>query len=312
MADPLKIIAWADANQFPVLERAMMSGLIDVIGIGSPDPDEGISLSKAMKIEQLKDLRSALHGTDHDIAWIAARDALDAAARSAIRTSTRPVATSTLPPDPVLELLAEPDDGLPAHLVPMMRQSPGFIAATGALDVFGRIECVHISMTSGQEQSSPWARLYDAMDIILHMLGEPDEVFAAHAGPRPLKADGLAGLAGHFSVAARFPNQATATIVVSDGGGSWDRRMLVLGDEGRLIVNDHAAEWTHVEGNKDESGSAGEEPAGAGDLVAQQLKRIVEDVMEPEPPGTRGRVLKLCESARISCLTGQAEGVITP
>ena len=312
MANPVKIIAWADANQLEVLQRALASGLIDVIGIGSPDPDDGIALSKALKVEQVKDLRSALHGTDHDIAWIAARDALDTAARSAIRTSERPVASSTLPPDPVLELLAEPDDGLPAHLVPMMRQAPGYIAAAGALEGFGRIECVHISMTSGQEQSSPWARLYDAMDLVVHMLGEPDEVFAAHAGPRPLQADGLAGIAGHFSVAARFPNQSTATMVVSDGGGSWDRRMLILGDEGRLIVNDHGAEWTHVDGARDESGASSDEPVGAGVLVAQQLQRIVEDVMEPEPPGTRGRVLKLCESARISCLTGQAEGVISP
>ena len=48
------------------------------------------------------------------------------------------------------------------------------------------------------------------------------------------------------------------------------------------------------------------------EIIHAKQELMTEDVMEPEPPGTRGRVLKLCESARISCLTGQAEGVITP
>lgn len=310
MSTPLQVTAWADANQLKMLQRARATGLIEYIGIGSPDGDAARTLAQALDVPRVEDLRSALIEGEHDIAWIAARDALDADVRSAIRAGDRPVATSTLPPDPVLQLLEEDDGGLPAILVPQMRQSRGFLSAAGALDELGHIECIHISMTSGPEQSSPWARLFDAMDVILHLLGEPDELFAVHAGPRPIQPDVLAGLDGHFSLALRFPNRATATIVVSDGGGTWDRRLLVLGSEGRLIIDDHTTQWTTLDGTRAEADSeAPDDAVDAGRLVANQLHRIVEQVTEPEAPGTTGRVLRLCETARLSCLTGQAESM---
>ena len=310
MSTPLQVTAWADANQLQMLERARATGLIDYIGIGSPDADAATELARTLDVPKLDDLRAALIEGDHDIAWIAARDALNTDARNAIRSGSRPVATSTLPPEPVLQLLEEDDNGLPAELVPQMRQSPGFLSATGALEELGHIECIHISMTSGQEQSSPWARLYDAMDVMLHLLGEPDELFAVHAGPRPILPDVVAGLDGHFSLAMRCPNRSTATIVVSDGGGTWDRRMLILGAEGRLIIDDHSAQWTTLDGNSEASDATGPESStDAGQLIADQLQRIVEQVAEPDAPGTSGRVLRLCETARLSCLTGQAETV---
>ena len=311
MSTPLQVTAWADANQLKMLERARATGLIDYTGIGSPDADAAIELARALDVPRLDDLRAALIDDEHDIAWIAARDAMDADARTAIRAGTRPVATSTLPPEQVLQLLEEDDSGLPAELVPQMRQSPGFLSATGALAELGHIECIHISMTSGQEQSSPWARLYDAMDIALHLLGEPDELFAVHAGPRPIQPDVLAGIDGHFSVAMRCPNRSTATIVVSDGGGTWDRRMLILGAEGRVIVDDCTAHWTTRDGTSAESEPQPADAVDAGQLIARQLQRIVDQVAEPDPPGTKARVLQLCDTARLSCLTGQAETVNT-
>ena len=47
--------------------------------------------------------------------------------------------------------------------------------------------------------------------------------------------------------------------------------------------------------------------SGVGELAAHHLRRVLESVEEAEAPETTGRVLALCESARVSCLTGQAE-----
>lgn len=309
MTDPVRMLVWADRNQESMLERSLDTGLVAMQRIGSPDDHAGRDLADRFGAAQATDLRAALAEGEFDIAWITARDVIDQSMRDAIRACPKPVATSTLPVDPVMDLLSEPDHGMPARFVPRMRQSRGCVSAMQLLEDFGRIECVHVSMTAGQQQTSPWALLYDAMDMVHALLGVPDEVFAAHAGARSLQPDVIAGITGHFSVALRFPGQTAASIVCSDGGGSWDRRVLVLGSGGRLIIDDDHVEWTLPDGEAADAGSteSAETANGVGELAAHHLRRVLESVEEAEAPETIGRVLALCESARVSCLTGQAE-----
>ena len=69
------------------------------------------------------------------------------------------------------------------------------------------------------------------------------------------------------------------------------------------------AEWTMPDGQRSDPDTT-REPVivhGAGQLSAHHLRRVLEGVEEAEAPETIGRVLALCESARVSCLTGQAE-----
>lgn len=293
-----------------MLENAAACGAIELIGIGSPDANAATALAHALDVPRLDDLRAALINDDHDIAWIAANDALDADARIAIRAGSRPVATSTMPTDSMLGVLEEGE--LPARLVPTMREVDGYCIANGALEALGRIECVHASMICRSGQSSPWARLYDAMDIIHHLLGEPDEVFAVHAGPRPLQTDTLAATTGHISAAMRYSNRASATIVASDRGGDWDRQVLIFGEHGKLMIDDRDATWIHPDGQWEPPGTlSADAPPGVGGLIAEQLRRIVEGMLDPDPPGTGNRVLQLCETARLSCLTGEAERIRT-
>ncbi len=309
MSEPVRMLVWADRNQESMVERSLETGLVGIRSIGSPDDHAGRDLSDRFAAPQTTDLRAALAEGDFDIAWITARDVIDRPLREAIRACPRPVATSTLPIDPVMDLLSESDHGMPARFVPRMRQSRGCVSAMQLLEDFGRIECVHISMTAGQQQTSPWALLYDAMDVVHALLGIPDEVFAAHAGERSLQPDVITGITGHFSVALRFPGQAAASIVCSDGGGTWDRRILVLGSGGRLMIDDDRVSWTLPDGATADAGSteSAEETYGVGELAAHHLKRVLEAVEEAEAPETIGHVLAMCESARISCLTGQSE-----
>lgn len=309
MSEPARVLIWADRNQESLIERSLDTGLITMHSVGSPDDHAGRDFSDRFSVPQSTDLRASLAEGDFDIAWITARDVIDQSLRETIRSCSRPVATSTLPTDPVLDLLSETDHGMPARFVPRMRQSPGCISAMQLLEDFGRIECVHVSMTAGQQQTAPWSLLYDAMDMVQALLGIPDEVFAAHAGAHSLQPDVIAGITGHFSVALRFPGQAAASIVCSDGGGNWDRRVLVLGSGGRLIIDDHRVEWTMPDGTRSDP-DATITPGidhGAGHLAAHHLRRVLEGVEEAEAPETTRRVLALCESARVSCLTGQAE-----
>lgn len=309
MSEPARVLIWADRHQESLLERSLDTGLITMHAVGSPDDHAGRDLSDRFSARQATDLRAALAEGDFDIAWIAARDVINHSLRETIRSCSQPVATSTLPTDPVLDLLSEADHGMPARFVPRMRQSPGCISAMQLLEDFGHIECVHVSMTAGQQQTAPWSLLYDAMDMVQALLGIPDEIFAAHAGAHSLQPDVVAGITGHFSVALRFPGQATASIVCSDGGGNWDRRVLVLGSGGRLIIDDHRVEWTMPDGLRSDPDTTSEPVIvhGAGQLAAHHLRRVLEGVEEAEAPETIGRVLALCESARVSCLTGQAE-----
>ena len=74
------------------------------------------------------------------------------------------------------------------------------------------------------------------------------------------------------------------------------------------MANDRVS-WTMPDGDAADAASddGSEVMSGVGELAAHHLRRVLESVEEAEAPETTGRVLALCESARVSCLTGQAE-----
>ena len=48
----------------------------------------------------------------------------------------------------------------------------------------GKVDAV--SATAGDHQTSRSSLALDAFDLVTHLLGEPDEIWAAHAGPLPV------------------------------------------------------------------------------------------------------------------------------
>ena len=94
-----------------------------------------------------RDLRKILR-SNADVVWLAAPQTLDADARGLVRAATMPVATSSPPPAALADLLSEPDGGMPAHFIPLLRGGAAFQSAATALEGFGLVHCVHVSATA--------------------------------------------------------------------------------------------------------------------------------------------------------------------
>lgn len=297
-----RVAIWAGADQVPLLRRAIDAGAFETPAIGCSDATGAVALSQALDQPVETDLRAVL-SVDCDVIWMAAPRALDTDTRTMLRSVNCPVATSAPPPAALAELLEEPDGGMPATFIPLMRGGPTWAAAESALEGFGQIHCVHVSATAGDYQTSLRALLLDAVDLVTHLIGEPDEIWSAHAGQQAVSADPTAELSGHIAAAMRMGTKQAASLSISDGGGSWIRRVVLLGDGGRIIVTDAGVSWTDPEGVNQEAAPT-ENRVTAGELAAWHLKRLAEG--RPQLRTTLAAAVVM-ETARLSCLTRQVE-----
>ncbi len=301
-----RVAIWATGQQHTLIERALNAEgpgePLTLAVVGAADAQAAEALASRFKVPAVTEVRGVLHA-EVDVIWLAAPGVLDADGRSLVRTASVPVATSAPPPAELADLLAESDGGMPALFLPLMRGGAAFQSASTALESFGEIHCVHVSATAGDHQTSNSALALDAFDLVAHLLGEPDELWAAHAGPLPITPDPVVDRPGHLTAAMRFGRERAASITVSDGGGSWIRRVVILGEGGRLIVTDEGVSWTDPEGRSQEAPPT-EGQSNAGELAGWHLRRMAEG-----RPLTQVSIdaAILQEAARLSCLTRQVE-----
>jgi hypothetical protein len=204
------------------------------------------------------------------------------------------------------DLAASPELGLAMTFVPLMRRSPGFRAATDSLPQFGEVQCVNIFFRCGPGQGTLYARLFDAMEVLHSLCGQPETINAAASGPLPDVPDSLAAMQGHMTINMRFKPNRCACIALSDSAGSWFRGVTVLGEGGCLRISDDGFEWIGQDGRLIDQHRE-EDPLSPGELIGMQIARLREDLDQSDPPINALTLVSLCEAARLSCLTGQDE-----
>lgn len=301
-----QLAIWAHPNQTRLLQRAIAEGprgdRLNPVVVGCADEHGAAMLGDGLGTASCTDLRDVLQA-EADVVWLAAPRTLDADARGLVRAAAMPVATSAPPPAALSDLLSEPDGGMPAIFIPLLRGGAAWQSAAAALDNFGTVHCVHVSSTAGDHHTSRASLALDAFDLVTHLLGEPEEIWAAHAGPLAVTPDPTVERSGHLTAAMRFGTERAASITVSDGGGTWVRRVVILGEGGRLIVTDEGVSWTDPEGVSQEAPPT-EGQANAGELAGWHLRRLAAGRDVPRISLEAAVVL---ESARLSCLTRQVE-----
>ncbi|MCP4759307.1 MAG: hypothetical protein GY894_07960 [Planctomycetes bacterium] len=302
-----RIAIWAADNQLRLIERALAEGpsenRLEAVIVGCEDQQAADSLAETLGAgSATNDVREVLQSAA-DLVWLAAPRTLDTDTRSMVRGANMPVATSAPPPAALPDLLSEPDGGMPALFIPLMRSGEAFRSASTALENFGDVHCIHVSSTAGDHQTSRSALALDAFDLVTHIMGTPDEIWAAHAGSLPVSPDPTVERSGHLTAAMRFGTERAASITVSDGGGTWIRRIVILGEGGRIIVTDEGVSWTDPDGKAQEAPPT-EGQANAGELAGWHLRRIAAGGDTPTISLNAAIVL---ESARLSCLTRQVE-----
>jgi hypothetical protein len=337
-------ICWLSLDQLP-LARAVAEqvGGLRIVGVGSPD--RASSAAAELGTRPLDDLRQALATEEADLFWLAAPGAFgagegaseDAAALAAARARGSLVVSLEPIPASATDLAAGGgwlDPGgrgalRPADCCacgPRLRLGRPFREAQEVLESFGPVRSAMVESWRRPSQGSLGAQVYDAMDLLCALLGEPQTVDAAHVAPGIAGGrgggwgrqvgDSLRGWRGDLTASLRFDDGRTASLVASDHAGRWNRTVTLLGEAGRLRLFDDGFEWIDPAGEKVDSSrqSTREAPGGVGGVGRHEVAAIVDDLSRrldpaiPAPgPADHASVLALCQATLLSARTGQCE-----
>ena len=302
----IRVVAWAEPGQTPLLREAVEDGTLALAAVGSPDTADGTQLSEDLATERTTTLRDAILRDDVDMLWIASPQPIEKDERRLLREARAGTVTTEPLPASAADVLGDPDEARTAHFVPLMRQGPGFERAGDIFDTFGERQAAHIFLGCGPGQGTLFARLFDAMDLAEAIGGTVEQVHAALWRPLGGVPETLRSLTGTLTINLRFRDNRCASLCISDCAGAWLRRIVVVGDGGCLRIDDGGFEWIAPDGRTIDAHREKRTPS-PGELVARQVRRLLEGRDGINPPPDTARLLALCEAARLSAKTGGPE-----
>lgn len=218
-----------------------------------------------------------------------------------------------------------------AQPVPLLRLCRACRDAADVLEQFGHIRAVHVEAWCGPSQGTLGARLFDALDCIVALLGSPEQVDATYVWPARGRAihaaagETLRGLSGDLSASLRFSDGRAATIAISDHAARWSRSLTLIGDGGRLHISDDSASrsgtgtggftWLAADGRGLDTSRPARRRRGQEerpdealvDALADQLARLLDPRTPAPAPTDYAAVLAAAGAALLSARTGEAE-----
>lgn len=327
---------WLEPSQVE-LARAILdaTGMIPAF-VGGPESASrtGPPLAESFEGSQpLDDPRRALTALDADLvlfltsAGQSSADALDdAAALSEARE--RGLRVASLEPTPASALDSarfERDTGTPeaVRIVPSMRRARVMGHVIELLETVAPVRTLSISLRNGRGQGTLFARLFDAMDIVLALLGEPETIDASVCGPAVpgrvhlAPGDSLRQLRGDLTANLRFAHACAASVSLSDNAGRWFRGVTLVGHGGSLRFDDSSYELIDPTGKTVDASSAHERRgkkatnnAGndlAAHAIGEQIHAMFDMHAPATPPRSTATVLAMAEAALLSARTGSPE-----
>jgi hypothetical protein len=235
-------------------------------------------------------------------------------------------------------------DRLPLWVVqsPLSRWSASVRAARDVAEQLGPVRSMSIETIGPAWAGSLGARVFDAMDLAMLFLGEPESIDAAFDAPsegglRPTSGDTLRDLRGDLTANLRFGGGRSAAVYASSEAGLPRVRATLIAFKGRVTVGSGGFEWINADGTVVESPGAGavggvgaggvaaggrDGPAGIDALaqfaspIADQLLRLdsagaEHDMRCGASAGNAATTLAMAQAALLSCRTGEAESPAT-
>jgi hypothetical protein len=305
MTDRARVIAWADPGQENLLETAAREADVEIVGVGSPRPGGGASMSAVLGVPRVFDLRAAVRG-EADLLWLTTSARMEADERRLARDSGVRTASTEPRPMSMDELLVDPAEATTADVVPLFRHCAGFRLAADACAEFGARACITVFSGGRREDGTLLARMHDAMDVVLALGGTVEGIDAALAGPLTTVPEFLGELQGHLTANLRCAEGSVASIVASDTAGGWRRQVGILGPGGCLRIGEADYEWIGPDGAAIETGGT-EATLTPGALAGRAIARLLDGGDMTTAPADITSLLALCETARLSARTGQVE-----
>lgn len=326
-APVIRLAAWLRPEQAPLVAGVAERLGAELAGAGWGEAGGARRGAEALGCPAFDDLRLALTTSQADcllIAGCAARDDALGDPELLRQARDRSLRIVTLEPIPAsasehhsFERLR--DAGAPlVRFAPATRALAAYGSARECLDQAGRPRTLSIAMRSGSAHATLAAKLYDAMEVVLDLLGEPDSIDASVASPGAAPGLHLAPgaslreLTGDLTANLRYDTNRSACLALSDGAGRWFRGLTLVGAEGCIRLDDDSFELIDARGRTADSSGG---PSEDGDACAREVARAVLAALDPHepspPPFDRARVLAMCEAALLSARTGQPESPAT-
>ncbi|MCL4220741.1 MAG: hypothetical protein KJZ65_05175 [Phycisphaerales bacterium] len=327
-ASPINTLCWLRADQVALVRAVAQQANLHFVSAGTEDRGRSAAVAADLHPDARaeNDLRAAMSATDAAVVLLA--DAgdfgelpADASAVAAARgRGTLVCSLEPIPPSVSAASASEwaqPLAAAPLHAQVVNLASPESNAAMRearhALDGFGAMTALSVSVTAGSEAGSLGARLYAAMDLIFMFAGQPEVISAQVVQPRALRGarfEKLSQMHGTLTASVRFADQRAAAILASNQNGPWHHGVTILGEGGRLRVWDEGFVWTDPSGrmvDEHRSDPLGDgEPAPSG--LADRLRRAIDS---PRVCAHNAIVLAMAETALLSARTGNAESPST-
>ena len=307
-AHATEVLVWTDQSRAGLCGRVM--ALLDgarAIAVGGPRKSEVLELAEQLGAEAYDDVKRmfAAKPAEHLLVATATGLRLDDL-RSAIDDGVHlltvdPLAESI---DQVLIADTKRDGAGRLVQVPLLRHAPGWRAAADPQEAMGKIRAINFTGLGDRSTGSLYARLADAMDMAVHLLGPPDVVDAQLISAVGGVPEDLSGLAGSMTCNLRYGDTAGVSVCVSDASGLWQRGVSVVAEQAVLTAGDGGYRLVGRDGAVLDGCVSSEIEPGA--LIAEQWRWVMGHRFDRDTVDRRV-VIACCQAALLSCRTGQSE-----
>lgn len=317
-----EVMVWCDGQRAGLVQR-VLGRLADpgVAAIGGPRRGQLADIADALGVKLHDDLRKMLVDHPGQHLLLATGEGVGAAELKQARESAATVAAlEPLAPETAEAEALGPGAGGAGSaggvaILPSLRATPAWLSAAEPLQALGKLRSVQVASLGPQPAGTLHARLHEAVEMLLHLLGTPLTVDAALTGGPSEPPENLAALTGDLTAHLRFGHGAAAVLHASDRSATWSRRIVVLGEEAQLTLDDVSYSLLSATGQVLDTLKAPVQAADPADLIARQWRRLIEAGLPPEwgalKPVDPKAISSCCRAALLSCRTSQIESPST-
>jgi len=318
--DHPEVIVWTDAPPAHIVRQILgQMTELKILAVGCPrSSPRPVELADAFSAAAFDDLRQMIVQLPAQYLFLATTNTVKPDDIAAVIQQQ----TDVLSLEPLLDAAPSSDDSKTLnesgriHYLPRFRQCPAYLAAADPQQALSSIRSIQITSVGRAHVASLAARLTDALDMLIALLGLPDSIDAAYVGPSPDAPQSLRALTGHITANLRFSDQAAASLLLSDQSHIHHRAAAMIGSDATLLLNDLSYQLI---GNNDtgqpilldqllpDPRDASRTPQDASSLIVHQWRRLLTHRPVDDRSVDPRALLAVAETVLLAARTAQPE-----
>ena len=346
-----QVVVWTSAERVGAMDQVLdlMDGAVRPVGFGGPRVAKIDDLARRWDCPHEDDLRKLLVDQPSEFIFLGSTagvrrdDLLAAISNGSIVLSMEPIASDfdelintklkarsiSTPAVMHASVSADSGSGLPGtagqenvypkaqqgyiQWIPAFQYTQGWTRVTDPDQVLGERQMIGFDSFGQIDETSLFARLFDAWQTLLSLSGVPDTIDASLVGPLGESPENLRGMTGYLCAHGRCGDGCAVMLRVSDRAGRLGRTLHAIGSEGHLRVSDLGYQLFDATGDcLDSLLDHGKTPTFT-ELIAQHWLSLLNGPRTTPPPQPllaghdAPSILACCQACLLSSRTGQPE-----